>query len=437
MDELRGRFQRLDRIAAPNLWNEAVGRAAEMPMARRWTLSPTMGLLAVAVLLAAMAGTMAVGAWLNDRLSPEAEVTTYENGMLVTHDGCGGLVGLDPVSFAPRDLVATPDGCRGSGLSFTRPVAWSADGSRLAYWSQPSTDDGDIWLYEAATGVSRPLNLCERLSCDSYELGMSRDGQFLAYVHYEGDHLPWAATLFVQRVDSDQSIAVSLSGSPRALVFSPDGHYVAFSQVGGRSGVYLVDVSRFEEGVLGEPILIHGIVEADELAWSPDSRWIVMTQTGGLGDLRDENRQPFNQQIRMSGQGIVIVSANGTQSRVLATLPAGSADRIASPRWSADSQTVAYITSPVAQGVNQRSFELWTVPIEDGEPTRIHAADCCVDYPTPITWSPDGEWIVFGHDREGSPDASGTFIIRPDGSGLRRIAPEMLDVVWQPIRQDD
>ena len=126
---------------------------------------------------------------------------------------------------------------------------------------------------------------------------------------------------------------------------------------------------------MSEPILIHGIVQASELAWSPDGAWIVMTQTGGLGDLDRGGRPAFNQQVNLSGQGIVIVSANGTQSRVLAALPEGSSERWASPRWSADSQTVAYITAPVVAEADHRIFELWTVPIEDRLLRRLPRPD--------------------------------------------------------------
>ena len=81
MDDLRGRFRRLDRLATPNLWNEAVGRAAELELARRRTFTPAMGLIAAALLLAALAGTLAVGALL-DRQTPDPVNVTYENGLV-------------------------------------------------------------------------------------------------------------------------------------------------------------------------------------------------------------------------------------------------------------------------------------------------------------------------------------------------------------------
>ena len=43
---------------------------------------------------------------------------------------------------------------------------------------------------------------------------------------------------------------------------------------------------------MGSPTLLYGIVEAADLAWSPDGEWIAYTQTGGLEiDLPDGDPQ--------------------------------------------------------------------------------------------------------------------------------------------------
>jgi len=70
MDELRGRFRRLDRVSAPDLWHEAVERAAQVEVAPRRTFNPGMALIAIALLLAALAGTIVVGAWLIENCRP-------------------------------------------------------------------------------------------------------------------------------------------------------------------------------------------------------------------------------------------------------------------------------------------------------------------------------------------------------------------------------
>src|SRR5687768_13835660 len=105
MDDLHGRFRRLDRVETPNLWNEAVVRAAELELAPRRAFTPAMGLIAAALLLAALGGTLAVGALLN-RTPALPEAVTYDNGMIAAYVGCGRIVSVDPTSLQARELVA-------------------------------------------------------------------------------------------------------------------------------------------------------------------------------------------------------------------------------------------------------------------------------------------------------------------------------------------
>jgi Tol biopolymer transport system component len=81
-------------------------------------------------------------------------------------------------------------------------------------------------------------------------------------------------------------------------------------------------------------------------------------------------------------------------------------------------------------------LELWTAGIDGGEPTRIYASDWGKDAFGVPDWSPDGEWIAFGVSLPDDPLNTGTFLVRPDGSDVRRVSNEMLDPVWQPIPKE-
>ena len=427
-------------MAAPNLWNEAVGRAADVAPAPRWAFSPGAALIALALTLAALGGTVAVGAWL-DRQSPAPEATTYDNGMLVAQVGCDGLFGVDPVSLEQRELVALGQGCEFGG-AFS--PAWSRDGSHLAYGLDGGSENAaaaGLWIYESATGDRRQLTNCQgEFACDFSRIDISPDASLVAYIGRADSADGIENLLVVRAVDSGEEHRVPLIGSASQPVFSPDGDRIAVSQLGGRSGVYLVDVSGAQDGVIGSPTLLHGIVEASDLAWSPDGRWIAMTQTGGLGGLSNADRAPFNQQIRMSDKGVVIVRADGADTRVLATMPTNEAPFGPGPTWSADSASIAYAVGPVGDADDRpgrRGFEVRTVTIDGDEPTRIYDTDCCVDYYSGVVWSPDGKWIAFGVDNPSKRSESGTFLLRPDGSDERRVSTEALDVVWQPIPKGD
>ena len=51
------------------------------------------------------------------------------------------------------------------------------------------------------------------------------------------------------------------------------------------------------------------------------------------------------------------------------------------------------------------------------------------------SWSPDGQWLAFTSTRSNSQQLAGTFIVKPDGTGLRQVTPNDLDAshpVWSP-----
>ena len=418
MDDLRGRFHRLDRITAPNLWNEAVGRAAELDMPSRRAFTPAMGLVAVALLLAALAGTIAVGAWL-DR-PPEIRATvTYDNGLIASVHECGRVVAVDPSSLAQRDLAAGSD-CEFGAWSF--PPAWSSDGSRLA-WMSASEGPEALWVHEPGTGESRQLEPCLGAGCG--DMDISPDGSLVAYATNYGDG---TAGLVVVDVASGESSDIELISMPRTPRFSPDGSQIAMSVLGGRSGIYLVDVGG--DGQLGDPTLLGGIIDADQLAWSPDGSWIAYRHYGRLAG---EGQTPLNGQVGPTGFGIVITRVDGSETRVLATGPADTGPQW--PTWAPDSGSLAYATIK-EDGPGEWSLELWTVDIGDGGPTSVFQSGCCKEGFGAPSWSPDGEWIAFSLDMVDDPARTGTFLIRPDGSDLRRVSEEPLEPVWQPIPRD-
>lgn len=416
MDELQGRFRRLDRVETPNLWNEAVARAAELELAPRRAFNPGMGLIAAALLLAALAGTVAIGAWL-DRQSPTTETVTYDNGMVVSYVECGGLVAIDQTSSQQRGIGPEPSRCQ---IDNTPVPAWSRDGRRLAFFVPPSQEleAGGVWIYEAATGETRQVGECRFCGAT---LDISPDASLIAYADFDD-----GIALAVVEVDSGQTYRVPLIGQPGRAEFSPDGSHVAIPLLGGTSGVHLIDVSLIEDGVVGSPTLVHGIVEASDVSWSPDGRWIAMTQAGGLrGVPFDGDRTSFN----WAGRGIVIARADGTEARILTRLPAEGGGGW--PTWAADSTSLAYLAMP-----DSDALEVWTVPIDGGEPERIYESGCCVSRFGRPAWSPDGEWIAFGVEVPGNPSESGSFLLRPDGSEMREVSGSVLDLVWQPIPRD-
>jgi dipeptidyl aminopeptidase/acylaminoacyl peptidase len=82
-----------------------------------------------------------------------------------------------------------------------------------------------------------------------------------------------------------------------------------------------------------------------------------------------------------------------------------------SPSFSPDGKRIAFVSD--LNGVPQ----IWTVPTEGGWPNLVTALD---DPVGGVTWSPDGAWLAFSLAPGGGMNRQ-VYIVRPDGTGLRRL----------------
>jgi Tol biopolymer transport system component len=411
MDELHDRFHRLDRMATPNLWSEAVGRAAELEAVRRRGFNPAMVLMAVALIMAAIAGTIAVGGWVN-RPTPDPLSVTYDNGMVAVVGRCGTITGIDPDTAIMSGLVSADAPC---GETWASSLAWSSDGRWMAYLaSLPDSDllglgSSEVWLYDARSGSTSAL-----LACDGCgDVDISPDGSLVTFVDWEAATAP-RRELVVARTDGGAVHRAPFVGIPGRPQFSPDGRRIAMPITGGTSGIHLLDVSGLEEADATPALrLVHGPVAAWTVTWSPDGEWLAFDKLAA-GNVSE----------------IWVVRRDGSDARRLefGLEPFGPA----SPVWSADSSAVAYLTTPSQAPGEPWSIELWTSDLS-GESTRIYRSTCClVDFSGP-TWSPDGEWIAFGILTSDNPSGSGLYLVRPDGSDLHRLTAFAGVPAWQSL----
>lgn len=81
------------------------------------------------------------------------------------------------------------------------------------------------------------------------------------------------------------------------------------------------------------------------------------------------------------------------------------------PSFSPDGKRIAFITG--ISGVGQ----IWIVPHEGGWPDQVTALE---DPVLDLEWSPDGRWIAFSLAPGGGLNEQ-THVVRPDGTGLRRL----------------
>lgn len=167
-------------------------------------------------------------------------------------------------------------------------------------------------------------------------------------------------------------------GDPAAelqLVFTTD------AAVDGSRELHLVSL----DGKGATPLTRHE-PQAHELSYAPDGRSIVFTAGGEAAD------------------ALWLASSDGRARRRVAARKAwGISAVVPSP----DGRTIAVVDG---------AQDLWLVDTGTGKLRRVPAASYVWD----VTWSPDGGRLAFSH---GSTESSGVSVIRPDGSGSRRITP--------------
>jgi len=132
--------------------------------------------------------------------------------------------------------------------------------------------------------------------------------------------------------------------------------------------------------------------------WSPDGRQIAFD----------------------NGAHILVMRATGARARDITPRLRGR--NSIDPAWSPDGRWIAFSSEPAGTS----NAALWLVRSDGLDPHMLVNAPGEEEHPS---WSPDGTQIVFDSPRQQSPD--NLYLVRADGSGLRRITGDALDA-WGP-----
>ena len=173
-------------------------------------------------------------------------------------------------------------------------------------------------------------------------------------------------------------------------IWSPDGTTIVFAGA-GPEGFDLYEMTADGTGL--RRLTDEG---GDEIhpAWSPDGRRIAFAHD-------DLSPTTFR-------NSIVVVDADGGGWTELVTRVN---EQLASPAWSPDGRRIAFVTSAPGED----AFGLYVMDADGSHLTKVHEVRD-VSYAPPLSWTPDGERIVFWGPNRGDVTLMS---MRPDGSDLR------------------
>ena len=269
-------------------------------------------------------------------------------------------------------------------------LQWSPNGAWLMYLRR-----GRAYRVHV-TGVGhRPLTPDDWFT---YEAAWSPDGHWIAYVTSENNIF----TIRLQRPDSalpHTTIATYQNFDPFDLQWSHDAGWLAYIQY-----EFVMRVEPTGENNLR---VTHTNENFASLAWSPDSKWLAYTSTAG------GNSQLYR--IAMTG---------GTEQRLT-----NNHNLVALwPQWSPDGQWIIFAGSSsnnesIERVNNPAERNLYRIPAHGGDPVALTDGLRVI---RPLSFSPDGAWIVYISDNRILPTLYRT-----------RIADGYTEALSQPRYHDD
>jgi WD40 repeat protein len=401
MDDLRARFRRIDRLEPPDLWGEAVGRAATSETASLPRPMRAMtGILVAALLLALLVGVVAVGT----SMRPQVEA---DERLLVTSECALVSVSLD--GGDDRTIIGGGDQCIDAGAN----LQTDGGGGRIALRTTCGAcfgfeGAGAQWVgvIEVSTGEVRELDACapgEAPLCLG-DISISPDGLRVAYTRWNlATDLP---ELVLADLETDDRRTVPLPVLPfSGTSWTPDSEAVIVS-----AGEELVG-RLYRVPFDGDPTVI---VEAEGIglstvAVSPDGRSVAYV-TAPTADVPPEVRR---------------ASIDGSESETVWSAPGGGT--FIGISWSSDSARLAVTEVPQEMMTGPLSIHL--IDVESGAQSTPYETDgaCCRHFSV-ATWSADGQTLRLALDAD--PDLRGTLAIPADGSGPVQVLSEKFALGW-------
>jgi Tol biopolymer transport system component len=268
-------------------------------------------------------------------------------------------------------------------------VAWSPDGSKIAYsggsrgWDDNAYDH--LWVIRAGGGLARRLT---RNREDDWSPAWSPNGRKLAFDR-QGDGYNW---IYVVNADGTglRKLTANFNYHP---TWSPDGR---ITYVNGR-GIWVMSADGSGKRLLAwVRIEITGYMVPPPATWSPDGTRVAYT----------------------TGTALWVMDADGTHRRKLYGDPKRETRE---PVWSPDGKTIAW-----SQG--EGDLEVFVIDA-DGSGLRNLTDNERIQDEAPA-WSSNGRALAFV--RRTLDDKTDVYVMNADGSGQRNLSESPTND-WSPV----
>ncbi len=281
-------------------------------------------------------------------ISEEAEPAVPPDGNSVVFTSLESHWNIVEVSlgdFSERSLLST------SHSEFN--PAWSPENNQFAYVTDRNGTH-EIWIKQRTQNWGKPLITGKELEGKTYSIGspgFSPDGQRIAFQR-RGNA---GSGIYVATIVGGPPIQLTPADGGESPTWSPDGNWIAY--VSNKNGKFGLVKARV--GGSGKSELLKDSIRNDAPQWSPTGNWISC----------------------QSNEGLLLVSANGKESRLL------SKELWLAHGWSKDGTGI--------YGIRQTNDGRFVLAIIDGatgteKNLSIMESSFAADGPRGFSLSPDG-----------------------------------------------
>jgi Tol biopolymer transport system component/DNA-binding SARP family transcriptional activator len=303
-------------------------------------------------------------------ISPDGKVVAY-----AADPGGRMRIFLRQVAGGPAVSVSE------SLAGYHRAPRWSPDGSQLAFQSA-----GAIYLVSALGGTPRPLVRPSAPSSWVAHPAWSPDGKRIAYVE--------SSVVLVRSVEGGSPTRLAAIDAPHGLAWSPDGEWIAL--VSGNAAF------TFGAQPWGSPTNLGNV--------APSSIWLVPSRGGPLVRVTDDASLNTSPAWLPGGRTLLFVSSRLGGRDVFrveldrAGKPAGDPARLTTG-LSAQTISLSADGRRGAYSVFTYSANVWALDLTASGTAALDAARPVTNGSQAIEGiavSPDGKWLAFDSNRNGS-----------------------------------